>query len=153
MVIFCLSCLNTSLSGGGRKSFTISSSPTGSSPGGRSVYFIFFFINFLASAPTSSADNTNNIFPIGKPYRHNGFSCFTNAKIPVSGNVVSHITHNNSLWVCKNSLSFGERNTVFQTVLHVLNHIPFKAFLAHSPSLGHSHNKSNIYNHINIHTI
>ena len=148
MVTFCLSCLKTSLSGGGRKSSMISMSPMGSS-----VYLIFFFINFFTFSPITSTKDSNIIFPVGKSHCHNSLIYSSDTIISFLTGAMSFIRSDDSKWIIECILSFNKRNIMFRKVFAVLIFAPFKALLAHLPSLGDSNIKSNINNHINIHTI
>jgi hypothetical protein len=138
-VTFVLSSLNTSASGGGRKSSTRSSLPTASSPGGSSLYLVFFFINFLSSAPCASADDAYSPISEGKPDCHNSLVNPANAKVSVFSHTAAKIVDDYPVWVGKRILGVVKGNPMFYLILNILVRIPFKAFHAHSASLENNH--------------
>ena len=108
------------------------------------MYLIFFFIDSLASAPSTGADNANNIYTPGKSYRQNGFSCFPDTEKSVFNNAVRYITDDNSVGVHEDSARLDKRNTVLRLIFTVLVLIPLKAIHAHAQRLIYGHIKSNM---------
>lgn len=147
MVTFLLSSFSTSFSGGGRKSLTRRVLPIGPS-----VYLIFFFINFSSLAPITCTKNSYSIITAGKSYCHNIVQNLSKAIVAFFIFTVFKIFMNYTKRIKKHLLCFSERNTMFPLIFEIFFIVPFKAVPVPEQSLEYSHIKSNINNHINIHT-
>src|SRR5690606_1444860 len=121
MVTFTFFSLRANFAGGGKKSFTISTSPMGPL-----VYFIFFFINPLSFSPIPCAEYPNLILSVGEPYRQNFSIDLPEAVVPyLHFRAMRLIQGDNPILIEENALSILKGYSVLFLIRLVFRFIPF----------------------------
>jgi hypothetical protein len=126
IVILTPSSRKASASGGGRKSLTIFSRPSGSF-----VYLIRLLINTLTLAPKSSAKDADDAPAVGESHGQHAAADTAETVIALFHCAMGSILSDHTPGIRKGMLRFNKRHAMLGLVIEVLLRIPIESSLCH----------------------
>ena len=101
------------------------------SPNGSSVYFIFFFIDFLSLSPITCSNDPNHALAISKADRQDTVSHLPEAVVAFFSPAVANVFCNHTIRIAKRILCRRKCNSVFVLILEILLGIPLETDFGH----------------------